>query len=109
VVAEIALTFVLLIGAGLLLRSFLALGRVDPGFNPRGAVTMSTSLSYPKLIGARQYAAFFQRFVESLGQLPGVNTAGAASNPPWTGAHDSALFGIEKSSAAGRFEHERPL
>ena len=114
VVAEIALTFVLLIGAGLLLRSFLALGRIDPGFNPRGVVTMSTSLSYPKLIGARKYAAFFERFVENLGRLPGVNTAGAASNLPWTGAHDSALFGIENrprpvdSSMSGHYEYISP-
>jgi len=114
VVAEIALTFVLLIGAGLLLRSFVALGRVAPGFNPRGVVTMSTTLSYPKLVGARQYTAFFERFVESLGQLPGVKTAGAASNLPWTGAHDSALFGIENrprpvdSSMSGHYEYVSP-
>ncbi len=94
VVAEIALTFVLLIGAGLLLRTFLALGRVDPGFHPSGVITMSTSLSYAKLTGARKYAAFFEQFVENLERLPGVSTAGAASNLPWTGAHDTALFGI---------------
>jgi predicted permease len=114
VAAEIALTFVMLIGAGLLLRSFLALGRVDPGFNPRGVVTMSTSLSYPKLIGARQYAAFFEQFVENLGHLPGVNTAGATSNLPWTGAHDTAFFGIENrprpanSSMSGHYEYISP-
>ena len=94
-IAEVALTFVLLIGAGLLLRSFLALGRVDPGFNPRGVLTMNTSLSCPKLVGARTYAAFYERFVENLAQLPGVTAAGASSNLPWTGAIDNALFGIE--------------
>jgi predicted permease len=95
VVTEVALTFVLLTGAGLLLRSFLALGRVDPGFHARGALTMNTGLSYPKLVGARRYAAFYERFVENLAQLPGVTAAGSASNLPWTGANDSALFGIE--------------
>jgi len=114
VVAEIAATFVLLMGAGLLLRSFLALGRVDPGFNPRGVVTMSTSLSFPKLIGARKYTAFFERFIENLAQLPGVSVAGAASNLPWTGAHDSALFGIEgrprpaNSSMNAHYEYLSP-
>ena len=93
-IAEVALTFVL-IGAGLLLRSFLVLGRVDPGFNPRGVLTMNTALSYSKLTGARRYAAFYERFVEKLAQLPGVTAAGAASNLPWTGANDNALFGIE--------------
>ena len=95
VIAEVALSFVLLIGAGLLLRSFLAIGRVDPGFQPRGVLTMNTALSYPKLVGARRYAAFYERFVESLAKLPGVTAAGAASNLPWTGAGDNALFGIE--------------
>ena len=95
VVSEVALTCVLLIGAGLLLRTFLALGRVDPGFHARGVLTMSTALSYPKLTGARRYAAFYERFVEALAQVPGVTAAGAASNLPWTGANDNALIGIE--------------
>jgi len=114
VVAEIALTFVLLIGAGLLLRSFLALGHVDPGFDPRGVVTMSTSLSYGKLIGARKYTAFFEAFMERLEHLPGVDGAGGTSNLPWTGAHDSAPFGIEKrprpanSSMNAHYEYVSP-
>ena len=95
VIAEVAMTFVVLIGAGLLLRSFLALERVDPGFNPHGVLTMNTALSYPKLVGARRYAAFYERFVENLAQLPGVTSAGAGSNLPWTGANDNAIFGIE--------------
>ncbi|HEY1341558.1 MAG TPA: ABC transporter permease, partial [Bryobacteraceae bacterium] len=95
VIAEVALTFVLVTGAGLLLRTFLALGRVDPGFNPRGVITMNTSLSVPKLIGARRYAAFYERFLESLARIPGVADAGSASNLPWSGGNDEALFGIE--------------
>ena len=95
VIAEVALSFVLLIGAGLLLRSFVAIGRVDPGFRPQGVLTMSTALSYPKLTGARRYAAFYEHFVENLAQIPGVTAAGAGSNLPWTGANDNALFGIE--------------
>lgn len=95
VVAEVALTFVLLIGAGLLLRTFVALGRVDPGFSARGVLTINTSLSYPKLTGARRYAAFYERFVESLQKLPGVTAAGSSSELPWTGAVDNAIFGIE--------------
>ena len=64
--------------------------------------------------GARQYAAFFERFVENIGRLPGVNAAGAASNLPWTGAHDSALFGIENrprpanSGMSGHYEYVSP-
>ena len=95
VAAEIALTFVLLTGAGLLLRSFTALGRVEPGFNPRGVLTMNTSLAYPKLTGARRYGAFYESFVEKLAQLPGVTAAGAASKLPWAGGANNALIGIE--------------
>jgi len=95
VVAEVALSFVLLIGAGLLLRSFVAIGRVDPGFHPQGVLTMSTALSYPKLVGARRYVAFYERFVENLAHLRGVTSAGAASHLPWTGGNDTALFSIE--------------
>ncbi len=94
-VVEIALSFVLLIGAGLLLRSFVAINRVDPGFRPHGVLTMNTALSYPKLIGARKYAAFYEQFVENLAHLPGVTAAGAASHLPWTGGNDLALFSIE--------------
>jgi putative ABC transport system permease protein len=95
VVAEIALSFVLLTGAGLLMRSFVTIGRVDPGFNPRGVLTMNTTLSVPKLVGARRYAAFYESFVEELSRLPGVSAAGAASSLPWTGANDNTLFGIK--------------
>ncbi len=95
VIAEIALSFVLLIGAGLLWRSFVAINRVDPGFHPHGVLTMNTALSYPKLIGARKYVAFYEQFVEDLAHLPGVTSAGAASHLPWTGGNDLALFSIE--------------
>ena len=106
VIAEVALSFVLLIGAGLLVRSFLAIGRVDPGFRPQGALTMSTSLSVPKLIGARRYAAFYEQFVQKLAQLRGVSAAGAASHLPWSGASDNAIFGIQgRARPAGASMH----
>jgi predicted permease len=95
VVAEVALAFVLLTGAGLLLRSFVAILRVEPGFETRQVLTLNTSLSYPKLVGARRYAAFYQRFLESLATLPGVAAVGASSTLPWTGANDNSVFEIE--------------
>ncbi len=95
VAAQIAMSFVLLTGAGLFIRSFVAISRVDPGFNPRGVLTMNTALSVPKLFGARRYAAFYERFTEELSRLPGVSAAGAASNLPWTGSSDNTLFGIQ--------------
>jgi putative ABC transport system permease protein len=106
VVAEVALTFILLVGAGLLLRSFVALGRVDPGFNPHGVLTMNTSLTYAKLTGARRYAAFYGRFVDNLARLPGVSAAGATSNLPLSGGENSVMFGIQgRPRAANGFLH----
>jgi putative ABC transport system permease protein len=95
VVAEVALSFVLLTGAGLFMRSFVAIGRIDPGFNPRGVLTMNTALSIPKLVGARRYTAFYESFTEELSRLPGVSAAGAASSLAWTGVNDNTLFGIK--------------
>ena len=95
VVAEVALAFVLLTGAGLFMRSYVAIRRVDPGFNPRGVLTMNTALSVAKLAGARRYAAFYESFTEELSRLPGVSAAGAASSLPWTAGNDSTLFGIK--------------
>ena len=95
VIAEVALAFVLLIRAGLLLRSFAAIARVERGFDPHHVLTMNASLSYPKLVGARRFAAFYARFLENLSHLAGVTAVGASSNLPWTGANDNALFGIE--------------
>jgi predicted permease len=110
VAAEVALSFVLLTGAGLLMRSFVAIGRVDPGFQARGVLTMNTSLSVPKLVGARRYGAFYESFVEELSRLPGVSAAGAASNLPWTGASDNVLFGIVgRPGPAGLTLHARSV
>ena len=110
VAGEVALSFVLLIGAGLLMRSFIAIGRVDPGFQSHGVLTMSTSLSVPKLVGARRYGAFYESFVEELSHLPGVSAAGAASNLPWSGASDNTMFGIKgRPAPAGLTLHARSV
>jgi len=110
VVAEVALSFVLLIGAGLLMRSFVAISRVEPGFQAHGVLTMSTSLSVPKLVGARRYGAFYESFVEELSRLPGVSGAGASSNLPWSGSSDNTMFGIKgRPGPAGLTLHARSV
>jgi predicted permease len=95
VIAEVALAFVLLTGAGLLLRSFAAITRVERGFDTGQVMTMGSSLSFPKLVGARRYAAFYERFLENIARLPGVTAVGASSSLPWTGANDNTFLGIE--------------
>lgn len=85
VVAELALAMVMLIGAGLLVTSFLKLQEVDPGFNPRNVLTMTTSLA-----GASQYVgpareAFYRQLTERLTALPGVESASAINHLPLAG------------------------
>jgi len=82
VVAEVTLAAVLVIGGGLLIRSFVELQRVDPGFQPRGLLTMEISLpqaSYPKPV---QVAAFVDRLTDRLSALPGVEAAAVMNGMP---------------------------
>jgi putative ABC transport system permease protein len=74
VVAEFALAIVLLSGAGLLVRSWLHLERVDPGFSPRQV--LSVQLSATALQSPAQRAAFYLNVVEQVESLPGVESAG---------------------------------
>ncbi len=85
VVAELALALVMLIGAGLLMNSFLKLQAVDPGFNPRNVLTMTVSLA-----GASQYVgpsreAFYRQLTDRLTALPGVESASAINHLPLAG------------------------
>lgn len=83
VVTEITLSLILLIGAGLLLRSFMSLLRVDPGFQPANVLTMEMTLSGPKYRGDNAaVGAFFQQLLQRIRALPGVQSAGATHCMP---------------------------
>src|SRR5262249_10593498 len=85
VVLEVALALVLLVGAGLLIKSFLRLRRVDPGFNPNNALTVSLSLPERKYPAEDQQAAFYKQLIEKVATLPGVQAAGATNSFPLRG------------------------
>src|SRR5262245_4151084 len=87
VVVEVAISLVLLVGAGLVMRSFIGLQRVDPGFDPENALTVSISLTERKYPERDQQAAFYSRLIERVSTLPGVQAAGAASSVPFSNAH----------------------
>ena len=94
VVAETALALVLLVGAGLLVKSFVRLQDVDPGFSPDNVLTAQLSLfdaRYPD-DGARR--AFWTRLLEHLRSRPGVTSAGLTSNIPLSGAVASGSYSI---------------
>jgi putative ABC transport system permease protein len=95
VVIETALALVLLIGAGLLIRSFMTLMRVDPGFDPSHTVTMKVTLPSANYQGVGQMIAFFDRLFERVDALPGVPAAGGVSFLPLNGLGAATSFSIE--------------
>ncbi|MDT7603529.1 MAG: hypothetical protein QOF61_1526 [Acidobacteriota bacterium] len=95
VVAEIALALVLLVGAGLMIRSFTRLASVDPGFDPKHLLTMRVRLPPGKFKDDSQYVAFFRQATERLARLPGVRSASAVSFLPFTSLGAATDFTIE--------------
>ncbi|MDQ3804728.1 MAG: ABC transporter permease [Acidobacteriota bacterium] len=95
VVSEIALATMLLLGAGLMLKSFWRLQHVNPGFEPEGLLTLQVSLPPVRYPEARQRAAFFQDVLRRVGALPGVESAGAVNNLPLGGGSMNGDFLIE--------------
>src|SRR3989442_597320 len=93
IVAEVALATVLLVGAGLMLQSFVRLQRVNPGFNPARVLTMELGLPPARFPEARHRVAFVDRLCERLRVLPGVEFAGASSALPLSGIGSN--FGFE--------------
>jgi predicted permease len=91
VVGEIALALVLLTGAGLLIRSAIALNDVDPGFDPRGVLVGRVSLPASGYASPEASEQAFERIAERLGQAPGVTAAGLVSAAPFEGGGDNGL------------------
>jgi predicted permease len=92
VVGEIALALVLLTGAGLLIRSAIALNDVDPGFDPRGVLVGRVSLPASGYDSAAVVQQAFERIDERLAQAPGVTAAGLSSSAPFEGSGDNGLI-----------------
>ncbi len=96
VMAEVALALVLLIGAGLLLRSFWKLQQINPGFTPERVLTASLTLPIARYSQRLpKVAAFQQQLLDRLAALPGVQSVGLTSDLPWTGYDEIMLFNIE--------------
>jgi putative ABC transport system permease protein len=95
VISEVAIALVLLIGAGLMIRSFISLSRVNPGFNPKGVVTMGIGLpsaTYPDL---PKQARFYDRALTEIRTLPSVESAAAVIRLPMLGFNASTSFTIQ--------------
>ena len=102
VVAEVALSFVLLVGSGLMLRSFVALSRVDPGYDPSGVLTFTTPPGVLRTPEARQ--AFTNNLRQHLASIPGVTAVTAASPLPLDGLDFNMRWGLPNAAEdASRF------
>ena len=98
IATEIALSLVLLVGAGLMMKSFGRLTRVDPGFNSDRLLVFNIGL--PISAAPARQSAFYEQVVERLRSMPGVQEAGAVSRLPLAGGNSSRSFGVPGGSQA---------
>jgi putative ABC transport system permease protein len=101
VVSEVALALLLMIGASLMIRSFLKLRVVNPGFNPAGVLTASIDLPVAKYSKPEQQMAFYRQLEERLEAMPGVTAAGMVSVLPLSGANQGWGMLIEGRPVSG--------
>jgi len=109
VVSEVALSLVLLISAGLMVRSFSRLREVNPGFNPDHVLSMDISLPGKKYPHLPERVLFIDQLLQRIGQLAGVKAVGMVNNLPLSGGGNSIAVKVEgfplvgpgEASAAG--------
>jgi predicted permease len=95
VIGEVSLACVLLIGAGLMLRSFLNQLQQNPGFQPQQVLTATLALPESQYKTRAASVRFYDQLAARLSAMPGVQSAGVGSDLPWTGYDDNAGFDIE--------------
>lgn len=95
VVSEVALALVLLVAASLLLKSFVRLQNVDPGFDPRNVLTMEVSLPLAKYARGKPVADFYAETIRRVQALPGVEAVALTSILPLSGNNSDSSFAIE--------------
>jgi len=95
VASEVTLALILLVGAGLLARSFLALRQVDAGFDPRGVMTMTLSVTGTRVAEPGVRTAFYREVLERVRALPNVSAAGLINHVPIAGDNWGLPFAVE--------------
>jgi putative ABC transport system permease protein len=95
VVTQVALALVLLVGAGLLLKSFNRLQSVDTGFNPQNLLAVRLNLLPGKYDTDQKRVDFFKRAVAQMQAIPGVEAAGAINTPPFTGLYSGTNIEVD--------------
>jgi putative ABC transport system permease protein len=107
VVVEVALALVLLVTAGLTVRSFLRLQQVDPGFSPSGVLSLQMTLSRGRYGDPERIARFYTEALDRLGALPGVTGAAAVEYLPLSGLDGSTGFYIEGRPSPARADEQQ--
>ena len=107
VVSEVALAVVVLIGAGLLVRSFVRLRSVNPGFQPSGLLTLRLPLASGRNSLPDRRVVFCQQVADRIATLPGVRAVGGASTLPLTGLGGGTTFTVENRPAPAL--EQRPI
>jgi len=95
VIAEMALSLMLLVGAGLLIRSFIRVQQVAPGFDPHNVLSMRMAVTGPEYKEQQKRLAFYQQLRERITRLPGVESAGNATILPLSGSIGWGSIAIE--------------
>jgi len=95
VISEVALSLVLLVGAGLMMKSFLRLTSINPGFNPDHVLTTSLVLPAAKYREPAQVRTFYQDLLMRIEALPGVESVGIVNHLPLGGSNSSTSFLVE--------------
>ena len=95
VVAEIALSLMLLVGAGLLVRSFVRIQQVTPGFNPENVISMRLGASGRQFPNPEARGEYFQQFADRLAAVPGVRVRGAVTALPFTSSVGWGSISVE--------------
>ena len=94
VVTQVALALVLLVGAGLLVRSFKRLQSVDPGFNSQNLLTVRVSVPFAKYNTDQKRIDFYQQVLTQMRSIPGVESVGAINTAPFTGLYSGTTVEI---------------
>ncbi|HEV3278144.1 MAG TPA: ABC transporter permease [Terriglobia bacterium] len=97
--SEFAMAVILLVGAGLMIRSFIALQSIDPGFDPDHVLTLVVSVTGSQSADATSKAAFYGQVLEQVRALPGVQSAGVINHLPLAGDLWDRTFAIEGRAA----------
>ncbi len=95
IATEVALAVILTTGAGLLLRSFVELQRVSPGFRAKGVLTATVTLPQSQYTKPQEWARFYRQAVERISALPGVTGAAVVSPMPMSGGRINLAFEID--------------